>query len=358
MPELDVYPIAVSVESRYALPLPFEEGEYIVPRKKKPYAVHIREANPRTGRQNVLVCFQGVTYDSSHSPNFVIDCEKVEDFYNKVVLKKNDLKTGITFQYKSTRYEEVHGDNLIRTTRQITYEVDVAVYELAVETINELLLASKCAVKGLSSLPLFDEDYFSALYHRDSWFYDYIPGFSEAGRTRRRKIPLAVGLPSGFFIVNEGEFKNNVLPILRHRKAYALEEMLVSANRAFSDGEYEASLVLFEAVFEAMVKEQIIKYYQGKHFSSDAVRKKKLDTVRKKGIRKLLKDEYPKCQGLKKFDATVVEYRKWDKIYIWRNEVAHGLQDKGRLSKKQALRMFNDFHKVYRYLFDIESSYR
>jgi len=359
MPELEVFPIAVLVESRYTLPLPFEVGEYTFNRKRRPYTVHIKEPNSRTGRQHVLVCFQGVSYNPNRLPNFEVDRTKVKEFQEKVVLKKRDLKTYKTFRYKETAFEEIHSDNQIRRTHKIPYEEDVAVYELAIETINELILASKCAAKGLSEVSLFDENYFSALYHRDSWFYNFIPEFSPASRVKKRKMPAAIGLPSRFIFIDKDDFKKEVLPILKHRKDYAIEEMLVSANKAFIDGEYEASLVLFEAVFEAMAKEEIIKHYRGKSFSSEAERKEKLDSVLgKKGIRRLLKEEYPKCQGSKKFDNSVVQYRKWDKIYTWRNEVAHSLQDRERISKKEALRMFNDFRKIFRYLFSIESSYR
>jgi hypothetical protein len=348
------------MESRSSLPLPFEEGEYAFFRKKRFYAVHIREHNLKTGRQNVLVCFEGVTYDPHRSPNFEIDEARVKDFYNRVVLKKRDLKTSISFEYKGTRFEEIHGDNQMLVTRQIPYEEDVAVYELAVETINELLLASKCAIKGLSNVPLFNEDYWSSLHHRDSWFYNFVPKFSQAGTIRRRKIPLAIGMPAGFFIVNKANFNNDVLPILKHRKNYVLDEMLVSANKAFSDGEYEASLVLLEAVFEAKIKECITRYYESNPFMTDEKREEKLDRVFQPSntIRDLIRNEYPKCDDSKWFCEGVPEYGKWDKIYSRRNDLIHSVQSEGRLSKEEALKMFEDFREIFHYLFDIESSYR
>jgi hypothetical protein len=268
------------------------------------------------------------------------------------------LKTGAAFQYKSTRYEEVHGDNVMRTTRQIPYEEDVAVYELAVETINQLLLASKSAIKGLSNVPLFDENYFSALYHRDSWFYDFVPEFAGASRTRRRKLPMAIGLPAGFFYVNKKEFKNIVIPILRDRKKYTLDEIIVSANKAFSDGEYEASLVLFEAVFEAKVKECVTKYYESRPFKTEAARKGKLNKVMQKGIKQLLEEEYPKCEDSKWFCESVSQYHKWDKLYSQRNNIAHSLHKKGRLSKEEVVSMLDDFDTVFLYLFGMKASYR
>lgn len=358
MPELDVFPVAVWVESRYTLPLPFEVGEYAFPRLRRPHTVHVKEPDPTTGRQNVLVCFQGVSYDAGRSPNFEIDLAKVENFYQKVVLKKKDLKTAAAFQYKSRRYEEVHGDNVLRTTRQIPYEEDVAVYELAVETINQLLLASKVAIKGLSNIPLFDENYFSALYHRDSWFYDFVPEFAKASRIRRHKLPMAIGLPSGFLYVDKQEFRELVLPILRDRKKYTLDEMLVSANKAFGDGEYEASLVLLEAVFEAKVRACVTEYYESRPFKTEATRKDKLNKVMQKGIKELLEEEYPKCEDSKWFCEGVAEYHKWDKLNSQRNKIAHNLHKKGRLSKEDVVSMLDDFDDVFQYLFGMKASYR
>jgi hypothetical protein len=361
MPELDVFPIAVRLENRSRLQLPFEEGAYSFPRGKKPcrYTVHIEAPKP-DGRQTVLVCFNGVDYDSKRSPNFQVDLKRIEYFYETVVTKKRDLKTTMKPLYKDTHFEEVSSGNLLRRTRSSKFKEDVAVYELAVEAVNELLLAAKCAVWQIYGFPLFDENYFSAVYHHDSWFYHFVPEFYGASRVRRRKFPMAIGLPSGFFLVSQKDFKTDVLEIFKNRREYALEEMIVSANKAFDDGEHEASLVLLEAVFEAKVKECITEYYERRPFKSEAARKEKLNNLlnKNKGIRELLNEEYPKCKDARWFCEGVVEFEKWHRIYSQRNDIAHSLQKKGRLSKEEALVMFSDFNDIFLYLFGIKTSCR
>jgi hypothetical protein len=77
-----------------------------------------------------------------------------------------------------------------------------------------------------------------------------------------------------------------------------------------------------------------------------------------KGIRELLEDEYPKCTGAKWFCEGVDEYQKWSKLYFQRNDIAHSLHKKGRLSKEEVVSMLDDFNDVFQYLFGMKASFR
>lgn len=356
MASLDAYPIAVQVENRSRLPLPFEVGSYRVPRGPKEGAntVYIEESNAKV--QTVLVCFPRVTYQPDRAPQFKVHKASAEWFYNDILRMKSDFKTSQNSRYGSTRHEEVTGNNERKVTREIPYIEDVAAYELAVETINDLLLASKCAIKGLSNYPRFDDDYFSALYHQDSWFYHYVPEFSAANRIHKRRFPMAIGLPSGFLVVTEEDYESSVLPILQNKTAYGIDEMIVSANKSFGDGEYEASLVILEAIFEAKVKGCIRRYYASLPSKSERERKQRIgDAIGNKPITRLLVEEYPKCEDFQRFCEGVPAYDKWNRIYKMRNDFSHELQ---RLVKGKAVKMFKEFDEVCQYLFGLKTNYR
>jgi hypothetical protein len=354
MPELDVFPIAVSVENPLENVFPFKHGSYTFPVNRRPYTLFVKFRDPLGGLQPLMICFQGVTYDPGRSPKFQVDDAKVRNFYESVVRKKRDLKTTGELEYVHS-FEEVRENSEMRVTRGIPFEEDVAVYELAIEALNTLLVAARCGTGRLSSYQLFDEDYMSALRTRRELFYHYIPEFEPQSRVRHRKFPLEV---ARYPLLGIEDYKSKVLPVLRNRKGYVLDELIASANKSFFDGEYEASLVLLESVFEAMAKEKIEAYYNEMPFPTDAERDRTLKSVLQKDVKSLIREEYPKCRDAKWFCDGVPIFKKWTKLYDQRNGIVHRVQTKGRLSKEEALKAFEDFRDVFKYLFDIESSYR
>lgn len=193
-------------------------------------------------------------------------------------------------------------------------------------------------------------------YHQDSWFYHYVPEFSSANRIHKRRFPMAIGLPSGFFIVTEKDFESSVLSILQNKTAYGIDEMIVSANKAFSDGEYEASLVILEAIFEAKVKGCIRRYYASLPAKNERERKQRIgDAIGNKPITRLLVEEYPKCEDFQRFCEGVPAYDKWNRMYKMRNDFSHELQ---KLEKGAAVTMFEEFDEVCQYLFGLKTNYR
>lgn len=350
MTDLAAYPIAVRIStSDY---VPFVEGTYTFSRSRRPYSVYVAKASPKTKKQPIIVSFQGTTFDENSEAKFEVNEAKAKNFFESVVEKKRVLKTRTWIDYHQVHSEGAGGSE--KQTRPITFREETAVFELATETINELMLASKCAIPALSHVPLVNEDYWSSGSLYPAFFY-YVPEFED--RIQWHASPLA-GAKYEFFIVDEKDFTGKVLPVLKDRKRHVAQEMLVSANKAFNDGEYEASLILFEAVFEAMIKEKVAVYYQEMPFPTDDDREKRIANVLQKDIKSLIRDEYPKCLGARWFCEGVPVFKKWEKLYEQRNAIVHRVQAKGRLSKREALQAFQDFRAVFKYLFDIESSYR
>lgn len=350
MTELPAFPIAVKISTTDYVP--FVEGTYTFSRSRRPYSVHVAKASPKTKRQSIIVSFQGTTFEKNGKDKFKVDEAKAKNFFEFVVKKKKVLKTHIWIDYHGTFSEGPKGSE--KETRPITFKEETAVFELATETINELMLASKCAIPSLSHVPLVNEDYFSSGSLNPAFAY-YVPDFENRIQWN---VSFLAGAKYEFFIVDETDFIEKVLPVLKDRKSHVAQEMLVSANKAFNDGEYEASLVLFESVFEAMIKEKVAAYYQEMPFASVDDREKRIANVLQRDIKSLIRDEYPKCSDAKWFCEGVPVFRKWEKLYEQRNAIVHRVQTKGRLSKKEALQAFQDFRAVFKYLFDIESGYR
>ncbi len=358
LPELaEIYPIGIKIIRPFQLP--FDYGQYPVEIERRPCTVVFVEPKKPEEFKNsqiILVLFPGVTYNDETGS--AVNEERVKEFYKSVVSKKHLFRTSFFIDKRVSREVEIDGEK--RKTRDIYFKEEAAVYEIGVEAINKLILASRCAVVGLFHLPLVDEDYLSGRGYESALFLNYVP----RADTKIQSYPALYGskfMKRELFRVSREDYENEIRQILANRKDYVIEEMLVSANNSFHSGEYEAGLILLEAVFEAIIKEKIKDYYGSfpDEYNKDPdAFNDEVDGILgdQRGIRHLIRAEYPKCKDAKWFCEGVPEYGLWDRIYKKRNDMIHHIYKRGRLTKEEALQMFEDFDKVFMYLFERHSS--
>lgn len=348
MEPFNAFPIAVEIHS--GLLLPFEYGCFEVAVEKWPISVYFQQS---AEAEIIILAFSGVTM-RSHGDFEINDLNLVEDFYKQMIATRSPLKT--TLDLKGGTPFDVTVDGEDQRTRRIDLTEIATVYETGIEAVNRFFTASKIAFDYLTYLPLYDEDYIAAMNFKHVEFYYYVP---EANQVVSKPTGFCFGGKRLLYLSTK-EFDEVVRDIDRKRdegsKAYVIKEMLISANKAYFDGEYEVMLILFESVFEALLKDKIRSYYEGLPESEFLNSKEdEIDKIVRRPVRRLVAEEYPKCPGSLPFIDEVPEYEKWSKHYDTRNDIIHYIHNRGRLKKEEAVEIRNDFEEIFRLLFNFIS---
>jgi hypothetical protein len=311
---LDAFPIAV--ELRSGLLLPFEYGCFEVEVESRPVKVYLQR----------------------HAESEAIS----------VIKTSVELGGGERFW--------VGGED--QQTRKVTLKEIATVYETSIEAVNSLITASKIAYRYLTYLPLYDEDYVAAMNFKHVEFFYCVP------QANQQIISKVCGFCFGgkqLQFVSTDEFNESVRGIVQQRnqdsRTFVVDEMLIAANKAYFDGEYEVMLILFEAVFEALLKRVLRSYYESlpdSSFKETEPREQQVDKRLHGRIRDLVDKEYPKIPDPESFCKDIPEYDNWMKHYNVRNDIIHHMQMLGRLDKKEAIQIRDDFQQIFRKLFGIE----
>jgi hypothetical protein len=353
------YPVGIAITHRFDPPLPIEDGVFEIPNPQgEDYTLMLFVATDDPKHQVLLLLPPGVVFVSERSGAIenhleVVDEEKVRHYF-QYICETLSGETGLRLKTKHTPdFPFNFTDQDGKKTRLASPQELVAVYETSTEVINNFLLASKCAFPNrLLYFPQFDEDYISPVAFEWLDFFYYTPTLKT--KIQKPLVMRTLADKFEFETVTGQEFLEKIKPIMSNRADYLIEIMAVSANRCLRDGEYEASLVMLESVFETSVKNAIEKYYEETLPGSEYQRR--IESIFRRegkdggsywvGIEELVKKQLPRC-GYPALPTQLLE--EWKMSRRRRQEVVH--HHKQPVTKEEVLKSFWLYQQMTQHLF-------
>jgi hypothetical protein len=123
-----------------------------------------------------------------------------------------------------------------------------------------------------------------------------------------------------------------------------VDELILSANNHFNDGNFRHALIDIESAFEVAMQTQVER-----HLKATWTSEQKMEGILNCWITNLVKDHYPNCADAKPFTKGMDIYEKWRWACSVRNDVVHS----NRVVKEEEFwTAFGCYHAVFEYLFD------
>jgi len=123
-----------------------------------------------------------------------------------------------------------------------------------------------------------------------------------------------------------------------------VDELILSANNHFNEGNYRHALMDIETAFEVAMQGQVER-----HLEELGTSKLRIEGILNCGITNLVLNHYPNCPDAKPFSDEMDIYKKWRWAYSRRNDVVHS----NRVVREEEFwTAFGYYHAVFKYLFN------
>lgn len=123
-----------------------------------------------------------------------------------------------------------------------------------------------------------------------------------------------------------------------------VDELILSANNHFQEGNYRHALIDLETAFEAALQNRVEE-----HLMETGVKDEKIKRILNCRITSLISDHYPKCPNANPFSKGMDIYEKWRWACDRRNDLVHA----NRIVKEEeSWTAFSYYNAVFKYLFD------
>jgi len=159
----------------------------------------------------------------------------------------------------------------------------------------------------------------------------------------KQMFSLFEGMRSRFPDISEEERKNILTRVQAGERVPIIDELILSANSHFEDGNYRQAIIDVETAFEVAINNTVEAQLQSQGLSHEEIDKKLSH-----GIKNSLK-LYRKCPDVTPFQIGSKEYDAWKWAYGKRIRLAHY---GATITDQEAWTAFSYFNHVFKYLFD------